>query len=252
VAHVVSCAHCGAPQALGSGQTRFRCAWCGGLGTVEEPIGVQELAVAAEPSVEAARRAGERWLLGRGLHGARLWVRSPSWIPYWQVVNHRGEEHVVCARPGVPALESSLRAPATQLVGRSDLACELGRPEIDRSAAVAAARATFEHPEATIEELRLIWVPVMELSAWTAAGSVRGLYVAGSGHVVFEPLPHGARGHPLQPVPVLAYAGYVLLAIAVGLTIESPLWRALAQLAVLVAALAAWRRCWTTPSRGST
>lgn len=242
MATLVRCVHCGAPHRVVSSRERFVCSYCQGSNRLESGLQFEELVCPLRCSATRVENAVQRDLQLRGLAELPVRVEASRFVPVWQFVSAEGEEFLLPAGMRDHPITASLRPPASPLMSREDPA--LGNPEglplapeLSRQEAEAAALATFEHPEAPIECIRLLWYAITPVRVSTRVGELDGLFLEGAEKLVLEAVPPAARDEPLRAELLVSLLAYFAATIAVGAASES--WPARI-LAVGGCVLAAW------------
>jgi hypothetical protein len=226
VARIVACPHCGAPHRTVGAQTEITCDYCRSLVIVARDLTVEELVVPAAADRQLAYEAAAAWLQNEGVQVQRIVPGEARFCPLWVVSGQSGEEHHLPARDDAPALLHSLRLPAMPLVTRGQARAKglepLPEATISRADAEAAALATFRDAAPAVETVRLLWLPLVELTAFTAAGPVPGVYVAGAERLLFAPFPVGATDPPVDRSRLTLYGSFVAASWLAGVVTASP------------------------------
>ncbi len=197
MALLVRCSHCGAPHRSVSARERFVCDYCKGLNILHEETSLEELVCPVDPSMTRVLDTVHLHLMARGLSAPTIRLEAARRLPVWQIVSREGEEVFLPAALRDLAAVEALRPPALPLVSKAEALLEGEGPpalplEISREEAEKTALATFDDPEAPLEAVRLIWLPVVPLRVKTRVGEVRGLYLEGAERLLLETIPPGA------------------------------------------------------------
>jgi hypothetical protein len=242
---ILTCAQCAAPHRPARGQTRFTCDWCGAENTATEATKVEELVVAGscDPAV-AVRRAQEE-LRRRGVRDALVRAHGPRWTSIWQVFSSEGDEFTAPGSARPSRFEGALRLPTAAYQSARDAVVPSylpprSEPERGVEEITAAARASFPESDAALHAIRLVWIPVCEVDVRVAGSRTRGLYVAGSGEILLEPLPLHATDAPLRASRLSVYAGFAGTALLLGAAIDTMAARTLVLGAWLGVGLGIW------------
>ncbi len=203
MATLVRCVHCGAPHRAVSARERFVCSYCRGSNRIESGLRFEELVCPLRRSPTLVRQAVQRDLQLRGLPELPVETEHSCFLPIWQVISAEGEEFLLPAGLRDHPQAASARPPGAPLLGRKDP--ELGEvtglpdaPEISRDEAEASALASFEHPEAPIESIRLLWYAVTPVRVRTRVGPLQGLFLEGADKLLLESVPPAARDETLR------------------------------------------------------
>lgn len=203
MATLVRCVHCGAPHRAVSARERFVCSYCKGSNRLESSSHFEELVCPVRKSSSRVRQAVIRDLQLRGLPQLPVKTEASRFLPVWQLISAEGEEFLLPAGSRDHPVASAVRPPAAPLLARDDP--ELGAlaglpeaPEIPREEAEASGLASFDHGDAPIESIRLLWYAVTPVVVKTRVGSLQGLFLEGAEKLLLEPIPPAASDEPLR------------------------------------------------------
>lgn len=221
MAVLVRCNHCGAPHRVVAAGERFRCDYCRGWNVLEDSAGSEELVC---PTTTRSARIKDSVLrhlhqLGLSCLSVKMEARVP--LPVWQLVSQHGEELFLPAALRHEPVITSLQAPALHLVSRDDpkaqgIEMPASALEVSQDQAEAAALASFQESDSTLQSVRLIWLSLVPLRVRFRSGSHTGFYLDGADRVLLGSLPDAAGDEALRPELALGLTGFLVLCLVLG------------------------------------